>query len=182
MYTELQAQDLNPITTEVSATSKLFWQDYLKSNQAMVEITSETNIKTLNSFALEVFHRLYYSPDPEWLPEKPEHHWARVLHNQLSESVEFQNLTLTCAGDPLGSAIAAQSMITNLYRQLEEASDDQEIDELDTLRAKARRAKMEGEEEYISAASSPRAGHVPSSPSLCPKAGRHGRRRHRREC
>ena len=141
----------------------------------MVEVTQETNIKTLNRFALEVFHRLYYSPIPEWLPRKPEHQWARVLHNQLSESEEFQNLTRTFAGDPLGSAIAAQSMITNLYRQLEEASNDQEIDELDTLRAKARRAKMEGEEELFQGTPSPRAGHVPSSPSLCSKAGRHGR-------
>ncbi|WP_249370356.1 hypothetical protein [Acaryochloris marina] len=148
MYTQLKTE-LNPITAEVSATSKLFWQDYLKSNQAMVEITSETNIRTLNSFALEVFHRLYYSPDPEWLPEKPEHQWARVLHNQLSESEEFQNLTLTCAGDPLGAAIAAQSMITNLHRQLKVASGDQEIDELDTLRAKAKQAKREGDEELF---------------------------------
>ncbi len=148
MYTQLKAE-LTPITTQVSETSKLFWQDYLNSNSAMVQVTADTNIKTLNSFALEVFHRLYYSPDPQWLPEKPEHQWARVLHNQLSESEEFQNLTRTCAGDPLGSAIATQSMITHLHRQLEEASDDQEIDELDTLRAQARRAKMEGDEELF---------------------------------
>lgn len=149
MYTELKAQDLNPITTEVSETSKLFWQDYLKTNQAMVEVTRDTNIRTLNSFALEVFHRLYYSPDPEWLPEKPEYRWARVLHDQLSESEEFQNLTLTCSGDPLGAAIAAQSMITNLYRQLKDASGDQEIDELDTLRAEARKAKRDGNKELF---------------------------------
>ena len=149
MYTELKAQDLNPITAEVSATSKLFWQDYLKSNQAMVEVTRDTNIKTLNSFALEVFHRLYYSPDPEWLPEKPEHQWARVLHNQLSESDEFQDLTRQCAGDPLGAAIAAQSMITLLHRQLRDASDGQAIDELDTLRAKARQAKIDGDEQLF---------------------------------
>ncbi|MGR3279319.1 vWA domain-containing protein [Acaryochloris marina NIES-2412] len=148
MFTELKAE-LTPITTAVSETSKLFWQDYLKSSQAMVEVTSETNIKTLNSFALEVFHRLYYSPIPEWLPEKPEHQWARVLHNQLSESEEFQNLTLTCSGDPLGAAIAAQSMITNLHRQLKDASGDQEIDELDTLRAEARKAKRDGDEELF---------------------------------
>ncbi|BDM82896.1 vWA domain-containing protein [Acaryochloris marina] len=148
MFTQLKAE-LTPITTEVSETSKLFWQDYLNSNPAMVEVTQDTNIKTLNRFALEVFHRLYYSPIPEWLPEKPEHQWARVLHNQLSESEEFQNLTLTCAGDPLGSAIAAQSMINNLYRQLKDASGEQEIDELDTLRAQARQAKREGDEELF---------------------------------
>jgi uncharacterized protein with von Willebrand factor type A (vWA) domain len=144
MYTQLKAQELNSITAQVSATSKLFWQDYLKANSTLLRVTTDTNIKTLNSFALEVFHRLYYSSTPHWLPEKPEHQWARVLHNQLSESEEFQNLTQQCSGDPLGAAIATQSMITNLLRQLKDASDDQQIDELDTLRAKARQAKMQG--------------------------------------
>lgn len=79
--------DFEPLVYQVSSISKLFWKEYLShfdDAQLMVKI-GESKIFAFPSFTLEVFHRLYYEPEPEKLaPPPPESAWAFRLHEQFS--------------------------------------------------------------------------------------------------
>ena len=134
-----------PISMNVASISATFWNQYLQ--RSTVAIDSQW-IKSLDSFALELFHRIYYDIEPNWkAPIQPENLWAQNLHNQLSESSEFLKLADQHNGNPLLSAIAAHKMIQELLTPLEQSHPkDNTVGDLTELRQKAREMRANGED------------------------------------
>jgi len=76
--------EFDPLIFQLSSISN-FWKEYLSyfEEAQMVKI-GESKIFAFPSFTLEVFHRLYYEPEPEKLEPAPPEWCIRKLHDEFS--------------------------------------------------------------------------------------------------
>lgn len=113
--------EFDPLVFQVASISKLFWQEYLNnfaSCQTMVE-KGESKVIGFPSFTLEVFHRLYYEPEPELLtPIPPESEWAKRLHVQFQEVIGFDDLVERSQGNQLAAGLATEEYCRSVIEQL----------------------------------------------------------------
>lgn len=113
--------EFDPLVFQVASISKLFWLEYLNNfvdAEAMVE-EGESKIIAFPSFTLEVFHRLYYEPEPELLaPMPPESEWALCLHQEFLELIGFDGLVLRCQGNQLAAGLATEEYCRTVIEQL----------------------------------------------------------------
>lgn len=113
--------DFEPLVYQVSSISKLFWKEYLshfEDAQMMVKI-GESKIFAFPSFTLEVFHRLYYEPQPEKLdPAPPESAWAEKLHYEFSSVIGNEYLVEQCQSNQLAAGLATVEYCRKVYEKL----------------------------------------------------------------
>lgn len=104
-------QDFDPLVFQIAQVSKLMWCEYIHNFVDAEEMLDygASKIPGYASFALEVFHRLYYESVPERLnPLPPESGWAKKLHDEFQEIVGFDSLVEQCLGNQLAAGLATE--------------------------------------------------------------------------
>ncbi len=113
--------ELAPLVYQVSSISNLLWREYLghfEHAQLLVK-QGESKIFAFPSFMLEVFHRLYYEPEPEKLdPPPPESAWASLLQDEFSGLIGFDDLVKHCQGNQLAAGLATVEYCRQVYEKL----------------------------------------------------------------
>lgn len=113
--------DFDPLVYKISSISKLFWKEYLshfEDAQTVVKV-GERKIFSFPSFILEVFHRLYYEPEPEKLePLPPESAWAEKLHDEFSQLIGFDDLVEQCQSNQLAAGLATVDYCRKVFEKL----------------------------------------------------------------
>ena len=111
----------SPLVYQVASISQLLWKEYLsyfEDAQMMMKI-GESKLFAFPSFTLEVFHRLYYEPEPERLdPPPPESAWAEKLHAQFSQVIGFEELVEQCCGNQLAAGLATVEYCRKVYEKI----------------------------------------------------------------
>lgn len=112
----------NEITRKLSPASVLFWKDFARefsAAQAMLNQGQAKGFADWPSFALEIFHRLYYDANPEQLdPQPPEGDWAAKLHEEFTNLPEFESLVRRCEDKPFESGIGTIEACNVLLERL----------------------------------------------------------------
>ena len=111
----------DPLVYQVASISKLFWKEYISHFEEALSVlkVGESKLFAFPSFTLEVFHRLYYEPQPDKLdPPPPESAWAFKLHAQFSQVIGFEELVEQCQGNQLAAGLATVEYCRKVYEKI----------------------------------------------------------------
>lgn len=110
-----------PLVYQVASISKLLWQEYVNhfdDASALLRL-GESKLFAFPSFALEVFHRLYYEKEPEKLnPPPPESVWAARLHDEFSAVIGLDMLAEQCQCNQLAAGLATVEYCRKVYEKI----------------------------------------------------------------
>ena len=108
-----------PFVYEISSISKLFWREFAITFQQNELFERGDRLPGFSSFTAEIFHRLYYEPDPKKLElSPPESEWAENLHDGFSEIIGFENLVQLCVGNQLAAGLATKEFCSEILNKL----------------------------------------------------------------
>lgn len=155
MHSTITPASLNsdPIAIHTQPISRLFWADFVRgylfshySHVGAVISVGDRNLPELPAFAAEVFHRLYYEFEPQFLqPVAPERKWAEALHNTLSSSDDLAAIASRAQGNPLAAGLATCDVLNRLIDTLPRPQAP--INDLASLREQAKEAIRNGQTE-----------------------------------
>ena len=112
-------EEFPPFIYVVSNISLLFWREFAIAFQADELFRKGDKLPGFASFTVEIFHRLYYEPEPEKRePSPPESAWAEKLHDEFAEIAGFENLIQQCEGNHLAAGVATREFCEEILNRL----------------------------------------------------------------